>query len=234
MKKSQLLGAVCACIFTLVTTKVNAALIQGLSGQVVYDTDLNITWLADANLAVSNTFGVTDVPGNFTGGLMTWDTAQYNWLPAMNLAGGSGYLGYSNWRLPLISEMSHLYFTELNVTFGNSINTSAEPELAYFTPFGNFDYWSSEVGIHSFIRQTFRMNTGAVSGADKGAGLVYVIPVASGNPFGVSAIPIPAAFWLFCSGLLGLAGMARRKHPAMVRYGFRQWCDLPVQIESVQ
>lgn len=28
---------------------------------------------------------------------------------------------------------------------------------------------------------------------------------------GVSAVPIPAAVWLFCSGLLGLVGIARRK-----------------------
>lgn len=30
----------------------------------------------------------------------------------------------------------------------------------------------------------------------------------------VSSVPIPAAVWLFCSGLLGLAGMARRKKTA--------------------
>jgi hypothetical protein len=28
---------------------------------------------------------------------------------------------------------------------------------------------------------------------------------------GVSAVPIPAAFWLFGSGLLGLVGISRRK-----------------------
>ena len=27
----------------------------------------------------------------------------------------------------------------------------------------------------------------------------------------VSAVPIPAAVWLFCSGLIGLAGLAKRK-----------------------
>ena len=31
---------------------------------------------------------------------------------------------------------------------------------------------------------------------------------------GVSAIPIPAAVWLFGSGLLGLIGIARKKRPA--------------------
>jgi hypothetical protein len=32
--------------------------------------------------------------------------------------------------------------------------------------------------------------------------------------FGVSAVPVPAAIWLFGSGLLGLVGMARRKKAA--------------------
>jgi len=29
--------------------------------------------------------------------------------------------------------------------------------------------------------------------------------------YGASAVPLPAAAWLFGSGLLGLTGMARRK-----------------------
>lgn len=32
------------------------------------------------------------------------------------------------------------------------------------------------------------------------------------NGSGISAVPVPAAAWLFGSGLLGLVGMARRKH----------------------
>jgi len=30
----------------------------------------------------------------------------------------------------------------------------------------------------------------------------------------MSAVPVPAAAWLFASGLLGLIGMARRNKPA--------------------
>jgi len=33
----------------------------------------------------------------------------------------------------------------------------------------------------------------------------------AGGPGGVSAVPVPAAVWLFVSGLLGLAGIARKK-----------------------
>jgi hypothetical protein len=45
---------------------------------------------------------------------------------------------------------------------------------------------------------------------------LYFVDPASGNPiltadFGFQAVPVPAAAWLFGSGLLGLLGMARRK-----------------------
>ena len=36
-------------------------------------------------------------------------------------------------------------------------------------------------------------------------------PVSVGTTIVVSAIPVPAAVWLFGSGLLGLVGIARRK-----------------------
>ena len=48
-------------------------------------------------------------------------------------------------------------------------------------------------------------------------GIFGYFDIGSGNSMyvtSVSAVPVPAAFWLFCSGLLGLAGMARRKQAA--------------------
>ncbi len=70
-----------------------ATLLSRLGGQAVYDTDLDITWLADANLAASNTFGVSGITDT---GQMSWTTAN-EWTAAMNTA---NYLGYSDWRLP--------------------------------------------------------------------------------------------------------------------------------------
>jgi len=71
------------------------------SFEAYYDTDLNITWLADATLAATNTFGVSEIYNYSTSyfgwkGLMTWSTAN-SWFSAMNAA---SYLGYSDWRMP--------------------------------------------------------------------------------------------------------------------------------------
>jgi len=57
MKKLRLLGAVCAAVFSFITLSSNAALISKMNGQVVYDVDRDITWIANANLAASNTDG---------------------------------------------------------------------------------------------------------------------------------------------------------------------------------
>jgi hypothetical protein len=62
-------------------------------GGLIYDSVLNVTWLQNANLAATNTFGVSGINAN---GSMTWNTAQ-SWITAMNTA---DYLGYSDWRLP--------------------------------------------------------------------------------------------------------------------------------------
>ena len=85
-----------------------AALVaRDLNGDTVtdafYDTDLNITWLSDANV----------------NGAMNWDTA-------VAWAEGLSFGGYSDWRLPTSdtcqfynctgSEMGHLWYVELGNT----------------------------------------------------------------------------------------------------------------------
>ena len=61
------------CILLLIIAlPAQSALISRLGGQAVYDDQLNITWLADANLAASNTFGI----GGISGGAMNWNTAN--------------------------------------------------------------------------------------------------------------------------------------------------------------
>ena len=87
-----LLAAASLCAGLLMaTTGANAALID--QGATVYDNDRGISWLKDANLAATNTFGVSGINAS---GYMDWNTAQ-GWIGAMNSA---NYLGYSDWRLP--------------------------------------------------------------------------------------------------------------------------------------
>ena len=81
-----------------------ATLVLSPDGVTVYDTVNNITWLANANSAASNQFGIPVCTGSGSGvrtcvnasGSMNYQTATA-WVAAMNAA---NYLGHNNWQLP--------------------------------------------------------------------------------------------------------------------------------------
>ena len=89
------------------------AVLINRGGGMIYSTDLNVTWLQDANYAKTS--------GYDADGLMTWDEA-------MNWAANLSYAGYDDWRLPnydpnspqqncnatLQHEMAYLLYVELN------------------------------------------------------------------------------------------------------------------------
>ena len=150
----------------LLAGSANAVLTSRLGGQAYYDSVLNITWLANANLAGSNTFGVSGIgstPADL--GYMNWNTAN-SWIGAMN---GASYLGRTDWRLPKMidinndgclndiafggtdcgynvvsvgpnaSEMASLYYQTLgNLAFFNTLGQPVGPFGIQFTaPFTN-------------------------------------------------------------------------------------------------
>lgn len=229
MKKSRLLGAVCASIFSLIAIPSHSALISKLGGDVVYDDNLNITLVADANLASTMDFDVTGI----SSGAMTWEKAN-EWIAAMNASdSGAGYLGYNDWILPSAlnqddsgpcsgadctdSDMGHLFYTELSGTSGSSILGSGDTDLNLFSNIqislgaGDATYWTSTTNASNTARAwNFSFADGEQSHNFKvNAGYVWAVRVGD-----VTAVPIPAAVWLFGSGLLGLVSMARRKKTA--------------------
>ncbi len=95
MDIKTLTALVCINMVLVSFNHANAALMSKLGGSVVYDTDLDITWLANANTAK---------PGFDGDGFMTWESSSpsitntaTDWIDALNL---TSYLGFSNWRLP--------------------------------------------------------------------------------------------------------------------------------------
>jgi hypothetical protein len=80
-----------------VAVPASAPLVPSADGQTVNDPNLNVTWLADGNLAAKQTFGVSNINKS---GSMDYATAV-RWVEAMNkLDHGAGYLGHNNWQLP--------------------------------------------------------------------------------------------------------------------------------------
>jgi len=132
----------------------NAGLINR-GGGLIYDDVLDITWLQNANLAATETFGLStgvslgthpnDTSGIngviYAGGYMNWPGALF-WIDAMNDA---NYLGYDDWRLPTVEPIG----ASFNYSFSNNGSTdygygitspNSEMSYMYYVNLGNKGY----------------------------------------------------------------------------------------------
>lgn len=136
----------------------NAELLERADGAAYYDTVLGITWLADTNLAATESFGleVENNPGHlWTTGVMDWSTAN-RWIDAMN---EESYLGVTGWRMPTVSPINGGSFdssvtTNGSTDFGYNIgasgtqyagSTASEFASLYYNTLGN-DAWFDSTG----------------------------------------------------------------------------------------
>ncbi len=188
------------------------ALLSRAGGAAYYDDVLDITWLGDANYALTESFGVSGINAN---GLMNIPAANA-WLAGLN---GANHLGVSSWRLPFV-EPSYVASVscsspppgdllcesdEHNYNFlGNGITPSTPDGFTNLSA-SNFSYWYS---TPSGTGKTARTGYGGAGrgNADNITGAAAVWAVADGDV----AVPVPAAVWLFGSAL-GLLGWMRRK-----------------------
>lgn len=182
------------------STHVNAALLERLDGLAYYDTETDLTWLADANYALTSGY---DADG------------RMDWANAVNWATNLDMFGLNDWRLPYAggcygstctdNEMSILFYNTLGNTAGSLSNTG---------PFYNVqasNYWIGLTYDYGNVWQTaFDFSYGETWDATRTTN-IYVWLVTDGDIGGaVSTVPVPAAVWLFGSGLLGLLCTARR------------------------
>ena len=156
-------------VLAIAVSSVNAALIDRGNG-LIYDSDLDITWLADANY--SATSGYDD------DGLMTFNIAK-SWVNQLV------YGGFTEWRLATVErndptcgqdgngyrfgyncsggEYGHLFHTELGGTTHQYIINSSDPDVSLFTNIMGIAYWAdtymSSVSFNDWYG-TFNFNNG--------------------------------------------------------------------------
>jgi hypothetical protein len=185
---------------------VNDSLVSSADHKIVYDQALDIYWLADANLAATNTFGIRQGINAHPkvakyininpDGSMNYATAVA-WIDAMN---AQDYLGHNNWRLPMAadlnaayyitgsgigdafqgSEMGELYYTELGATAGSTILLPTDATEGPFSNFQPYLYWAgsqtSKTNSNGNGHSTFSFGSG-FQGANIDTNEMYVIPV---------------------------------------------------------
>lgn len=98
-------------------------------GGLIYDDVLNVTWLQNANLAETETFGMSGISSY---GAMNWYAANI-WINAMNDA---SYMGFSDWRLPTNVDGPGVFGYDGSTTYGWNV-TSSEMGYMFYVNLGN-------------------------------------------------------------------------------------------------
>ncbi len=127
-------------------------------GRTIYDPVANVTWLADANIAASNTFGLPLCTGPASqvacvnsDGALTWDSA----VQLVSNMNSTAYLGQTNWELPPIdancvglncgsstNPLGELYYAQLNLKAGDSVVPVSHTLVGPFKNIQPYLYWA--------------------------------------------------------------------------------------------
>ena len=179
-------------------------------GQTVYESKLNVTWLADANYAHTKTYGVSGITSS---GAMSY-TAAAAWVKALNRA---HYLGHQNWTLPATpkqdgtcaksgpnangfgfgchgSDLGSLYYDGLGLHDPDTA-VPRPPSSEYgFKNFQNYLYWSLDSSGHSGVVGGENKNayasfsfTAGYKGSNVDPNYLYVMVMIPGHPTGFPA-----------------------------------------------
>ena len=239
MKRLHMACAVGSILFSFITTNSFAIGVSGqgtwettllsrdLDGNIstaeaYYDTVLNITWLADADIVGAKSWSDANT---WATGLNPYGSGIMGWrLPMMididndgcNWAYGGTDCGY-NVLTGINSEMGSLYYDTLGNlgAFDTAGNSQTDSGLSNTGPFENMYagvvYWFGvEDGNYNGYAWNFSFAGGLQDTSDKNFPPLYAWAVHDGD-VGAALVPLPMATWLFGSGLLGLIGIARRK-----------------------
>ncbi len=150
----------------------------------VFDSDQSLTWTKDANL-----------------------NGQMDWATAVAWANNLDYAGYTDWVLPTIDQLATQFSTNLGEASGQSIADSHNANYALFDNVQSDAYWSgSEYAPYPYNAWNFVTGYGG----QHVDGKYYQLYAWAVRPGDVAAVPVPGAFWLFGSAMVGLMGLKRR------------------------
>jgi len=223
LNKSRLLGAVCACVLPLcIASPVNAAFVLTID-DLSNGSGVDITVLdgdADGVITYNSALGVFSVLVTTGVSKPTINGPQLLDLNSIEVSGGAGSLIFALTDTDYSGSPA-----ALRGIFSGTVPTGGSMDFDFL-----YDSNNTEFGGTSFYNPGLD-STNPIGGIGTGIpdvpSATYSLTIIAkvnhpgGSPTEVSsfdaeisAVPVPAAVWLFGSGLLGLIGMARRKKAA--------------------
>lgn len=240
--KSSLAAATLA--LSAFSLNAQAALTSYTSGgqDVVYSSVSDVTWTKDANLlgsmiaadsgvigkivaASTNNYGSVGYTVSISDFNTDGTTSWYGANAFVSYLNSIAYAGNTGWQLPTFvngsnngttvgNEVAELYFDELNgIRFFPDTTTFDNEKRTYWTGTERAD--STDRGF--YFETTFTGFNPATHFNFFKTQKYYAWAISSGDlskARNVSAVPVPAAAWLFGSGIVSLAGLRRRKQQA--------------------
>ena len=223
MKKSRLLGVLCAVIFSIFSIQTHASIVE-------YESKSAFVAAVGEHLVTQDwsTYAVnTLLDGQLVDGITYNSTSSEN-LVVGSPHGASWLLGYQrpdNHYASFSIETISFEFTEAIDSFGISLSQGNRNQGEGYAGFslwsivldGSTEYFSrADYGLSDFTGEAF-LGLEGINGASRvdvrrissTANIVWNIRDISYVTS--SAVPIPAATWLFGTGLLGIIGVARMK-----------------------
>lgn len=175
------------------------------NGRAVYDSLHKVTWLANANFAATQSFGL---PGVDSSGSMDYATALA-WVDSLNaMNAGAGYLGHNSWQLPTTplddgscssfnngnfgfgcdsSMMGFLYNTAFRETEPASVAPWPNAAVGPFHHVQSYLYWSAtQDTLNKSVKNgynSFSFNNG-FQGSNIDTNYLYVLPMIPGQMAG--------------------------------------------------
>ncbi|WKJ88923.1 DUF1566 domain-containing protein [Methylomonas montana] len=212
-------------------------------GTMVYDTDLNITWVADAmlfktlanasedpnsyvqDIIDANNGVIYDTPNSEDGrdgvyNLSSFDLNTSNgrttWFGALAWTNSLVYGGYSDWRLPTTSPAAEGFNagSEMGHLFYTELNGSAHSHIPDSSLFVNT---TNSFWTNRENQTSAPFNAWLFSlsnGSQSLAGKTAAYFAWAVRDGDVAAVPVPGAVWLFGSAILGFAALKRRSSKA--------------------
>jgi len=214
MSRNSLLAALCACAISICpASPANAAFILTIDDPLTAGIDVSVSDV-DGNITYNSAVGAFSVVVTTALSKPVLTGSSLLFLNSVQVTGGAG---------TLIIGLTDTDYTgvpaALTGSFGGTTDGTVDINFLY-------DGSNTEFGGASFFDPAAA--TAAFSGTGTG------LPATPGSPYSLSiianvvhsgsgassfsanitAVPVPAAMWLFGSGLLGLAGAARRRRMA--------------------